>query len=173
MIMKINKSIILVCVLTVTIILFVTHICCANPIPPGYNGPPLVVDQPYPLDRFLNVWQYLIFAIVAELTAAFIFFSRQFKKNNKLALGILIANLITYPIFYFTFQYVREEYLPFVIMNFLWISEVMIIFLEAAIIYYINKNELKYIQALIISLILNLVTIVLSLLYIAVLFLSL
>ncbi|MCX6743758.1 MAG: hypothetical protein NT116_06035 [Candidatus Parcubacteria bacterium] len=168
---KNTKIVVSVCFISLVIILFGINLTFANPIPRDYNGPPLVIlHQTHPFDKFLNVWQYLLFAIVVELFATFIFFKKQFVKNYKLALSVFIANLISYPLFYFSFQYVMEEYLPFVIMNFLWIAEVIVMFFEAAIIFLMNKSEFSYKRALFISFILNLVTIVLSLIYLYVLF---
>jgi len=99
-------------------------------------------------------------SLFLELIFGYLLF---FRKNKKGILAILVANIISYPLFflYFTFSvWVTEGYnlsnlifLPLVI-----IGEIFVILLEAIIIKFILKQEIIFKKSLLISSVLNIIS---------------
>lgn len=114
----------------------------------------------------------LLINILVELAIGAAYLLRSSNKRlglRKPLAAILLANIITYPLFYlFSINFV-DFYFPDMIMLyilFIVVAEVIIILTEALIIFLINKKEMNYNKALILSTLTNIATIILGILLI-------
>lgn len=128
----------------------------ANPIPVGGSPAPMHF---YTIYNFLFLWFFV--CLFLELIFGLLLF---FRKNAvKGVLAILIANIISYPLFYlyYIFSIWVSEYYnlnDYLFLFQLIIGEILVIFLETFIIRLILRKELVFKKCLLISFVLNLIS---------------
>lgn len=138
------------------------NIIKANPLPvfDPYQPEPLPETEIHTFSVFTWLFLWFFACLFLELLFGYIMY---FRKNLRGVLGIFIANIISYPLFYFYYTfilYITENYKmsDYIFYLFIIIGEIAVIFLEAFILRAILKKAITFRKSLIISLILNLIS---------------
>ena len=109
----------------------------------------------------------LLFGTAVEIICGYLLF---FRKQKKGIWAILIANIISFPLFYL-YLTATHSYLSFTVrymmMHVTWFlylvfGEVAVIFIEMFIIKLVLKNEITYRKSFLISLVLNIISVILG-----------
>jgi hypothetical protein len=141
--------------------LLLTSIAMADPIfVHGYEPPkPTFLETLYQGLSLLFI--ALLFTIIAETFFGYIIFFRQ---NKKGILAILIANLISFPLFWFYTGLIayKSHFPQLTAFIFFFIGEIAVIMIEAIILKTILKNLITNKKVIIVSIVLNLTSLLLS-----------
>jgi hypothetical protein len=98
----------------------------------------------------------LILTLVIELTVAFLYLKVvKIKKKGRILIAVAIANIISVPIVWFAFVF------PFGSLGLL-LGEIFAVVFEGYFIYYFNKKAISLKNAMLMSLIMNLVSVVIG-----------
>jgi len=111
---------------------------------------------------FYNVAAFIFFSIggiIAQNIIAYVFFIK-----NSIDVGnikyVIIANIITFPLYYFGDYLVKDYFIIILNNNLLYVmyyvtGAILIIFFESYFLYYFCKRQLKYQSFLFLSIIMN------------------
>ena len=141
-----------------------TSIAQANPVPvypSGYVSSPGPTFSEFISSAYQNLPEFLIgiiFVIIFEIIFGYLLF---FRNKRKGLFAILIANVISFPLFYLwsTWVSLNMEGLGIILFTYI-IGEISVIIIEAILIKLILKNEIKFMASFIASLILNILSLI-------------
>lgn len=114
-----------------------------------FRTEPNVIQKITDSSKFMTFFLSLVFTLVIEVVCALIYACIK-KLDLKLAAYVAVANLISLPLFWYA--------LPWSISNFLFllaIGEVLVVILEALIVWKFAKGMLSFTHAIVLSLLLN------------------
>jgi hypothetical protein len=136
------------------LLLLAPAIALANPVAipsPGFSS-----DQDI-ISNFFGIAIFLVLAIIFELIIGYIFCLIT-KTSKKILLWIVLANLISYPIFSFLLAPAMELLGLLAIL----ILEILVVFFEGFFIYYFNKEYVTFTRSLSLSLVMNIFSLIAS-----------
>lgn len=124
----------------------------------NYDGSAKIVETT-PLIKKDNIRYFiraLILTLIIEFFASFIYLSKN-KLSKKILISVLIGSLITLPFVWFVFPMIIK-----IIVLVVLLSEIFAILFETYFIYYLNKNAITLKKSFVLSVIINLTSLIIG-----------